>query len=312
MNVKKRSFLNFPMGKYKLILGLIMLSIFSSFVFASNAPPPIPTEYWGRLMIDGSPAPDGTEVKYFDGTDWIITTTVDGWYTIIMTGGDSDLTFNDDHDCTAHWNAGEACIPCTQNVDCIEGPQTGNAVTIYLGNTPASVTWGDDTSSDESIMATLHFTPGWNLFSFPALPNNPSLSFVLLPIDGKYSSVWTKLGGVWKSSTQPFAPLTSFDLDKSYYIYINSSGLVDLGIQGVPQPQTTINLISGWNLVGYPKYTSSLITDILSGVTYDIGWTKVNGIWKSSTQPFSPITQFEPGRGYFIYTDTSGSYDVTN
>jgi len=296
--------------KYKLIFGLILLSIFSAFVFA-DAPPPIPTEYWGRLMIDGQPAPDGTEVKYWNGEEWTITTTVDGWYNLILTGGDSPLTYNDDPDCSTHWANQEACIPCTQDVDCVEGPNQGDTVQMLVDDKPVSITWGTDASGDETVITTYHFVPGWNLFSLPALPKNTSIDYVLLPIQGKYSVLWTMINGNWKSSVQPFSPLTDFEIDKSYYIYITDPNPVDLAIEGNLQDSTTINLVSGWNLAGYPKDTSEAISTTLSGVTYDVVWTLINGAWKSSVQPFSPLVNFMPGGGYFVYTDTPGSYEVT-
>lgn len=297
--------------KYKLFLGLIILSIFSTMAFAADAPPPIPTEYWGRLFINGQPASDGTQVRYYNGQEWITTTTTNGWYSIIMTGGDSPLTYNDDPFCTTHWNAGEACIPCTQNVDCVEGPQEGNTVQMLANGNPVSITWGIDASGDETILTTYHFVPGWNLFSLPAKPKNGSLEYALLPVKGKYSVVWELDGGVWRSSTQPFSPLKNLGIDKSYYIYITDANPVDLAIEGNLQDLTTINLVSGWNLVGYPKDTYNSISNTLSGVTYDVVWTLVSGVWRSSTQPFNPLINFIPGGGFFVYTNTPGSYDVT-
>jgi hypothetical protein len=300
--------------KLKLICGLIIsilsISIFSTLVFA-DAPPPIPTEYWGRLMIDGQPAPDGTEVKYWNGEEWTTTTTLDGWYNIILTGGDSPLTYNDDPDCSTHWANQEACIPCTQNVDCVEGPQQGDTVQLVVNDKPVSITWGTDASGDETVITTYHFVPGWNLFSLPALPKDTSISYILEPIQGKYSAVWAKLGANWKSSSQPFSPLTDLALDQSYYIYITDANAVDLAIEGNLQDSTTINLVTGWNLVGYPRPTSDSISNVLSGVTYDVVWTKLGASWKSSVQPFSPLVNFVPGGGYFVYTGTPGSYIIT-
>jgi hypothetical protein len=124
--------------KYKVLVGLGILILFSTIVFAGNAPPPIPTEYWGELIINDELAVDGTEINYFDGNDWIITTTTDGLYNIILTGGDSDLTFIDDPDCTDHDTANKACIPCLTNVEpgdenhCIEGPWSDQYVELNI------------------------------------------------------------------------------------------------------------------------------------------------------------------------------------
>ena len=51
------------MGLFKLSIGLILVSIISSFVFAGDdAPPALPIDVYGPLTLDGSPAPDGLDI----------------------------------------------------------------------------------------------------------------------------------------------------------------------------------------------------------------------------------------------------------
>ncbi|MBW2974891.1 hypothetical protein KY366_04200 [Candidatus Woesearchaeota archaeon] len=299
-----------------LILVMIMSTVISASVFASdlNAPPSIPAEYWGRLMIDGEPAPDGTEVKYFNGEEWIITTTVDGWYNLILTGGDSDLTDPDDPDCSLHWAENEACIPCEEG-DCVEGPKEGDTVDIIVNDTPVSITWGEDANSEENVLVKYRFVQGWNMFSLPVLPSNTNIEYLLSNIEGDYSAVWTTTStGAWKSSAQPFSPLTDLQLEKSYYIYVTSEDPIEFAVQGVPQKKTTtIKILPGWNLIGYPLLESDTIDNILVGTDYNVVWTSLsNGAWKSSVQPFAPLTHFNPGGGYLLYTDSEGSYDIVS
>ena len=84
-----------------------------------------------------------------------------------------------------------------------------------------------------------------------------------------------------------------------------------LVIEGTEPASTTIDLASGWNLVGYPSQTTCSITDVLSGVSYGVVWTTTStGGWKSSDQAFGRLTDMSPGNGYMIYAPVSGSYTV--
>ena len=228
--------------RYKILTGLILFSLVSSMVFASdNAPPPIPTEYWGRLLIDGDPAPDGTEVNYYNGEEWIITTTVDGWYNIIMTGGDSDLTFLDDHDCDYHWNTlGEACIPCSTTPSdpdyCVEGPKEGEQVDIDADGNPVTVTWGTDASGEENLIALIPLYTGWNMISLPIKKLGDSSPNTLMSTLTGHKVVYyyntTDTSDHWKgydSSTPPFTwDLEGMYPNNAYWVKLDSSQTLSL------------------------------------------------------------------------------------
>ena len=201
--------------KNKLILGLVMLSILSSFVFASdNAPPPIPTEYWGEALIDGEEASVGTPITSVYGDT---TVAADGDYDIILTGGDSDLTFLDDSTCATHWAADEACIPCSTNpVDedyCVEGPQAGDIVTINFDGNPVDVVWGDDKGAEETDLASITLESGYNLVSLPIVPINITLPAPLSSIDGNYEIVWA-----YKASDPGAVSYTHLTLPTTPYV----------------------------------------------------------------------------------------------
>jgi hypothetical protein len=151
---------------------------------------------------------------------------------------------------------------------------------------------------------------GWNLISIPLVPENSSMDSVFSSIAGNYSVVWTTTStGGWKSSNQAFGKLTNITVDKGYLIYMTAPDT--LIVEGTEPASTTIDLVSGWNLVGYPSQTTSSITDVLSGVSYDVVWTTTStGGWKSSNQAFGKLTDMSSGNGYMIYAPVSGSYTV--
>ena len=306
---------------------LLVLSVISSIlVLASNAPPPIPTEYWGRLMINGAPAPDGTPVSYWNGNEWINTTTVDGYYSLILTGGDSDLTFNNDPTCAIHNAAGQACIPCTLNVDCVEGPQEGDSVNILVDNNPTPITWGDDASSDESAIFSMGLYSGYNLVSLPINPTDTSLPSALNSIQGKYKIVWgykANENPQWKSYNPSlpdfFNNLKNMTPAYGYWVFINSTPAT-LSIAGkYVNPATFQNqLYEGYNLVGMPFIESkdyglpNILNSILSHFKIVWGYkANENPQWKSYNPSlpdfFNNLKNASPYYGYWIFinqTDT--------
>lgn len=300
--------------RYKLLIGLVILSLFSSIVFAvDNAPPPIPTEYWGRLMIDGGPAPDGTEIKYFNGDEWIITTTVDGWYSLIMGGGDSVLTYLDDSTCATHWGNEEACIPCSTNpVDedyCVEGPQKGDDVNLVIDNSNVTVKWGDDISSDETQFSVIGLGIGWNLRSLNLEEKNNSIERLIQGLSGKIVIWYYDETGTWKlyDTSAPFPwlnTLQKMEYGKAYWI--KSQVNQNFVFEGTPAGKKTITLEPGWNFVGFNASEMILPGAIDSLTTPIVIWEyNESGDWNlyDTAAPFPWLNTLKTMRetmGYWI------------
>ncbi|MCK4522481.1 MAG: hypothetical protein KAU20_07950 [Nanoarchaeota archaeon] len=307
--------------EYKLILGLIILSILSAIVFASDAPPPIPTEYWGRLMIDGEPAPDGTPVSYFNGDKWINTTTIDGWYNLIMTGGDSPLTYNDDSNCSQHEANGTACIPCTQDFDCVEGPQEGDTVNITVNNTPVSITWGENVSTEENVIVSIPLYTGWNMISLPILKTNNSPASVMSHLTGDRTAYYydaSDVGDHWKgydSTTPEFTwDLDNMEPNKGYWLKVESAQT--LSVAGNVPSNNTMSLYTGWNMVSFQLYNNTIqntmnkLTGDRTAYYYDA--SDVGDHWKgydSTTPEFTwDLNEVNIGKGYWVKVDSDQNW----
>ena len=126
------------MKTIKISLSLLLTSIILSlFVYAGDdAPPALLTEFWGDLTQNGVAVPDGLAVTAeVDGVNYAQSSfTYAGMYDVMLVGGDRELTYNDDRNCAIHWGAGEACVPCVDEADCIEGPQDGDLIKIKVDN----------------------------------------------------------------------------------------------------------------------------------------------------------------------------------
>jgi hypothetical protein len=79
------------------------------------------------------------------------------------------------------------------------------------------------------------------------------------------------------------------------------------------QVHTPINLIFGWNLVGYNSSTSQNITDAMASIDGQVinVWTYKNNSWQfydTANAGFSDLTTMSPGYGYWINTNGACSW----
>lgn len=145
------------MKTIKIAINLV-LSIIISTLFVSagdDAPPALPTEFWGDLTQNGAAVPDGLEVTAeVDGVNCAQSSfTSNGMYDVMLVNGDRELTYFDDQDCSTHWAASEACVPCSGEADCIEGPKDDDFIKIFLDGVGVMPFVGWLTGSNEEVEA---------------------------------------------------------------------------------------------------------------------------------------------------------------
>lgn len=142
------------------------------------------------------------------------------------------------------------------------------------------------------------------------------ISEILAPIQGQYEIVWaynaSDTADPWKKYV-PGAPDWANDLreivtGQGYWIKMVSSSPDPLIISGLPLASTQINLVSGWNLIGYPSTESQDIGDALSQIDgkYEIVWaynsSDIEDPWKRYMpgSPGNDLDEMKPGCGYWI------------
>ncbi|MEE8402345.1 MAG: LamG-like jellyroll fold domain-containing protein, partial [Candidatus Hydrothermarchaeaceae archaeon] len=164
-----------------------------------------------------------------------------------------------------------------------------------------------DTAPQNSTF-NISLDSGWNLISIPLELDNWTLTSVLAQIEGKYNVVFVYLGG-WKKSTSTRVPLT--EMSREYGYWINMSEPATLTVSGTVPSVTTMNVIEGWNLMGFPSLTVQNLTIVLSPISYNVVF-EYRGGWKKSTSTRVPLTDMSPGYGYWINATADGSYNVSN
>jgi hypothetical protein len=311
-----------------LLLTFVFLLLCS--IVLADSPPALPMEVWGEAIADGSPVVDGLSVKAMvNGEDFAqASVTKDGYYDVLIVNGDRPLTYNNDPTCATHWGAGEACVPCTvcsggncvngyNPATCIEGPQDGTNVNIVIDDkqTIPIVVWNKGGIVQQDLIVitggvinfTITLTEGWNLISIPLLPIDSSISSLMTGCD--YNRIWEfQSDQSWKSTD---TGLVSMDLEHGYWVdRVGLVGDCDMTISGTIVSSTTINVYNPWSLVGYPSLTPQSISALISGGLYNRIWEfQADKSWKSTD---TGLTHMQPGKGYWIDTSTTGSYEVTN
>ena len=148
---------------------------------------------------------------------------------------------------------------------------------------------------------------GWNLISLCKQPPDNAIPIPVDPIIGKYSSVWAFQNNSWKvyDPDHPgFSDLTTMEAGWGYWINMTETGT--LTVTGT-EPSKSLDLIRGWNLVGYNSCTPQPIADALKSIEgkYISVWLYINGQWKvydPANPGFSDLDRMEPGYGYWIKT----------
>jgi parallel beta-helix repeat protein len=162
--------------------------------------------------------------------------------------------------------------------------------------------------------------PGWNLISIPLIQQDRNLSKVLESIDEDYDAVqWyngSDTADSWKHYRvgKPYGnDLSHINETMGFWIHITQPGDTIFYYDGIqPTQNLTINLITGWNLVGYPSPTSYNRSNGLNNLTFDL---EVDSIWTfdSNTQTWGELGEtdiFESCRGYFIHSKTDCIWEV--
>ena len=311
---------------FSYIIVFLIMSI--SFVFASDdAPPALPSEHWG-LVDNGNVADSLTVTGEINSINYAQPSqTSGGYYDILLVGGDRELTYNNDRDCSVHWAAGEACVPCDNESDCIEGPQDGAEVSIKIDSTEASpkVTWLNGSSNRQDLILIIIYDlplyTGWNLISLPIQPEDTNIENLLTGLSGQIV-VWyyNASGDEWTvyDTNAPFPwlnTLHNMDYGKAYWLKSTINQI--LTAQGNIVTDYTIGLKPGWNFVGYNMSTGIMPSPISGLTTPIVAWAyhTAEDEWEvyDTEAPFpwlNTLTNMTAGKGYWIKSSIEQDWKI--
>ena len=114
---------------------------------------------------------------------------------------------------------------------------------------------------------------GWNLISIPLSMTDTSVPNVLSSISGSLVSVKyfnsTDKADPWKSYRPGGMANDLISINRGMGIWVCVNAACTVAIEGSVPPSTSITLLAGWNLIGYPSGTERTITSALAGTGYD-------------------------------------------
>ena len=173
--------------------------------------------------------------------------------------------------------------------------------------------------AEESIFQhQMSLYKGYNMISIPLVPVDDSVEMVFESIIEDFVFLEELIDGVWISTDNT---LDSVCIEKGYWIYVASD--CELYILGTVPEYFEIELVPGWNLVGYPYMSSMNHTWYMNNYSGNYTIKFYNGssqMWHTfDTEKIEfyrnsginigyELGNLTRGRGYFIYVDEPLSF----
>jgi parallel beta-helix repeat protein len=162
---------------------------------------------------------------------------------------------------------------------------------------------------------------GWNLISIPFIQSDTDLSSVLSSIDGSFDAIqWyntSDITDLWKhyhiSKPIEMNDLENINHNMGFWINITDTpGIVFEYPGSLPTSNQTIQLHSGWNMVGYPSLTNHNRTVGLNNLEFGVDVDAIQ--WFDATSKTWHVMDlddpFVPGRGYWVHSKVDASWEV--
>jgi len=150
---------------------------------------------------------------------------------------------------------------------------------------------------------TINISSGWNLISFNVLPTDASMATVFN--NSNIEMVKSDNGFFKTSQPSAFNSISEIELGKGYLVY--ATGSTTINLEGTRNETMNSNLKQGWNLIGVPASTNIGVSSKTSGT--NIQTVKdFNGAYIVGGSNNS-ITEFIPGKAYFIYSTNNTTLD---
>jgi len=174
---------------------------------------------------------------------------------------------------------------------------------IYFDYNPAVLTntvISTFTDKDSPISQKLTLKSGWNLISLNVNPADKSIQSVFEGCLTQIEQVKT-YDAYYVSDKPPFFnTLNTIEGGMAYLVYARSESecLVTGNLLDIPY---SYSLHKGWNMVGYPSADSADISLKLNTIPVRVA-KNFEGFWEPETE-LNSLLKFEPGKGYFIYSE---------
>ncbi len=151
----------------------------------------------------------------------------------------------------------------------------------------------------------LKLEQGWNLINFPLDLFVQKADKVFGQLDDRLLAAWGFTQAQW-SLYAPNIPSASFPLESAKGYWVEMAAPAKLVVYGRASGTRQINLVAGWNLVGFPDKVPRMVSEVwssLQGQCQTIrGYDSILG-WQDYMPDLGlqSLKIMEPGKGYWFY-----------
>ncbi|MBN1790236.1 MAG: S8 family serine peptidase [Bacteroidales bacterium] len=180
------------------------------------------------------------------------------------------------------------------------------AIELTIYSNPFHVSVTSNTDSQHTFLQT-----GWNIFSLYVTPDNIAMMSIVQPLidNGTLVKVQSETGaaieyvtalGTWIDNIGNWSATESYKIKVNAPTYLNLTGTI------FTDP-VAIDLLAGWNIVGYPSSTSQDAMEVLNDLITSGSLMKVQDETGAAIEPMpfelgwiNNIGTFDPGEGYKV------------
>jgi hypothetical protein len=180
---------------------------------------------------------------------------------------------------------------------------TDPLATNYLSNAN-----NNDGSCIYSDFQMLLLNEGWSMFSTYLLPENLNFESIVEAIESEIIIVKNNVGSAYLPDWE-FNGIGELIMGQGYQIKMNIAQNLLIEGESIVPSQYPINLLQGWNLIGYLKTEPEELTLALNDVLDEIIIVKNElGMAYLPEWNFNAIGELEPGKGYQVKINSSQSF----
>ena len=190
--------------------------------------------------------------------------------------------------------------------------ETADSVHVNLGAITANI---NASLALQTVTLDHSLAIGWNLISLPLTLGSTQPATVFSSLGANYSLVYAYDGCLSTNQWKSYAPNIPPDLntlsavDVKPGLWLQTTAPATLSLTGIWPIATSINLCTGWNLIGYPSVTAKPPATALSSIAgkYSLvyGYNAADTVdpWKKYDPAFpvgNDLASMQPGWGYWI------------
>jgi len=239
----------------------------------------------------------------------------DSVYSFQAVGADVDVNTILTYSMTQHGNP-PSWLSLNANTGILSGRPLNDDAGNTVSNIVISVSDGSLSASLEAFdiavikTQTLKLKEGWNLVSFYVEADDMTTATIFAPIQDKLLQV--------KNLTQSYDPslldalntLSSLNVKDGYWVKVSED--VSLEVEGTVPSGASINVKSGWNLVGYPRLSGEAVANELTSLGNTVAQIKnlERSYYPSRPSFLNTLSTMAPGSGYWLNVNADGTWTV--